>query len=753
MFQVQLEKLNFIVEEIHLAHSVAIHVSDQFLARTLARHIIVRAENFIQHARKIRKPLNNAGFNTRQFHSSKETYAKEFDEYLKDARHKLGAHIQDLDFGRRIELWNDIEVIKIGFFVEGAREIYESLSSLNIPGYSSFVAPTELPEDRIVELLSRIQNCCDSYSFVELGADPLALTRENTVSLLNSTPIHSRAAQLTLIHRWISMQRELFELFRSFTCISRIIKERLITDIVSYCDCLITRRVTQGSPQEMDGLDVLIRGASLSSEVIDTFVSSSNFNAECQNARLLRDRIGAHLEIDESVSLSELLSSLDSYNLDKCLQFYDRTRRTFTKTCRSILFLQPYLSDGQRINGVSASRISSVPYSGNTQSARLSNAPSAPTYSDDEFMVNLANWYNGDKGLKESARGYFYEAFTHSAAIETLVENEELGGGVRIRRHEYRKAHKFIEIILTSATTDYEFQSVVRLGVSCRNGYPYQLAEMLARRHHDNAPFRQVMICSALGDIADLSHNLVTQYLEKYSSSEIWPVRLHSLLARYKIFVRSEGLYRVNHHDHERASYDSLILSLKDFITDRMRFICNLAFASIHTSPDVLSLSKPFEANYLSLQTQIRYECEAYLSDESDLESIEKLMHSHDYIGIALLVALRQGREEWIYWPLIDSCINGSITGAGHEQALSNLATCYLLREEYNTAVEIVSQIANRNPECIEDQIRWAEFLAVYPGEQQAALSKICEIRENYTLELGQVEVLTELECSISGAE
>ncbi|MFT6550175.1 MAG: hypothetical protein ACJA1I_000202 [Zhongshania marina] len=752
MFQVQLEKLNFIVEEIHLAHSVAIHVSDQFLARTLARHIIVRAENFIQHARKIRKPLNNAGFNTRQFHSSKETYAKEFDEYLKDARHKLGAHIQDLDFGRRIELWNDIEVIKIGFFVEGAREIYESLSSLNIPGYSSFVAPTELPEDRIVELLSRIQNCCDSYSFVELGADPLALTRENTVSLLNSTPIHSRAAQLTLIHRWISMQRELFELFRSFTCISRIIKERLITDIVSYCDCLITRRVTQGSPQEMDGLDVLIRDASLSSEVIDTFVSSSNFNAECQNARLLRDRIGAHLEIDESVSLSELLSSLDSYNLDKCLQFYDRTRRTFTKTCRNILFLQPYLSDGQRINGVSASRISSVPYSGNTQSTRFSNAPSAPTYSDDEFMVNLANWHNGDKGLKESARGYFYEAFTHSAAIETLVENEELGGGVRIRRHEYRKAHKFIENILTSATTDYEFQSIVRLGVSCRNGYPYQLAEMLARRHHDNAPFRQVMICSALGDIADLSHNLVTQYLEKYSSSEIWPVRLHSLLARYKIFVRSEGLYRVNHHDHERASYDSFVSSLRDSIPDLGLFICNLAFASVHKCPDVAGLSHPFNDDYLNIQSEIKKQCETYLIEKNQLESVEKLLAWDDYTGVALLIALQQGEEGDLYWPLIDSCINGSIAVAGHEQALCNLATCYLLRAEYDKAIDIVSQIAFSNPDCIEDQIRLAEFLATAPGEEQVTLSKICEIRENYTLTPGQAQSLTGIEDAISGA-
>jgi len=36
----------------------------------------VRAENFIAHARSLRKPLNLKGYNTRDFHKTKEAYAR-----------------------------------------------------------------------------------------------------------------------------------------------------------------------------------------------------------------------------------------------------------------------------------------------------------------------------------------------------------------------------------------------------------------------------------------------------------------------------------------------------------------------------------------------------------------------------------------------------------------------------------------------------------------------------------------------------
>jgi hypothetical protein len=118
MIPMRLETLKFIVEEMELAFHLAMHMSDPFVARTLARHILVRAENFIGHARGLRRPLNDANYDTRDFHRTKEAYASEFEKYFKVSRHRLGAHVQDFDFGKRIELWNDIEIVKISYFVD-----------------------------------------------------------------------------------------------------------------------------------------------------------------------------------------------------------------------------------------------------------------------------------------------------------------------------------------------------------------------------------------------------------------------------------------------------------------------------------------------------------------------------------------------------------------------------------------------------------------------------------------------------------
>lgn len=136
---VRLDKLRFLAEELQLAFALANSAPDAWNARPIARHILIRAYDVIAHARQIRKFVRTFGSN-QKFHEAKEAYASWFDEYFKMARHKLGAHVQDLDFGQRIELWNDIETSKIGTFVEGAAEIYGLLAPLNLPGYVQVTA-------------------------------------------------------------------------------------------------------------------------------------------------------------------------------------------------------------------------------------------------------------------------------------------------------------------------------------------------------------------------------------------------------------------------------------------------------------------------------------------------------------------------------------------------------------------------------------------------------------------------------------
>ena len=140
MLATRLEKLKFLAEEMQIAFHLSMHAEDFFAARTIARHILVRAKDFDPDARQLRKPLRDAGYDIRAFNSAKEAYASAFDEYLKVARHRLGAHVQDLDFGERIELWNDIEIVKTSFFVDGAESIHEVGVSLPSPSCPSGTA-------------------------------------------------------------------------------------------------------------------------------------------------------------------------------------------------------------------------------------------------------------------------------------------------------------------------------------------------------------------------------------------------------------------------------------------------------------------------------------------------------------------------------------------------------------------------------------------------------------------------------------
>jgi len=178
MIETRLNKIKFIVEEMQIAFFLTKEVEDQFIARMLARHVLIRAQDFIAHARALKKPLNIAGHDTREFNKLKEIYATEFDEYFTDARNKLGAHIQDLDFGLRIELWKNIEVTKIGYFCEGALEVYNSLSALSLLSYQTYNQPSVITDRGVSVVFENYRRANTETKGTEFASDPLALTRK-----------------------------------------------------------------------------------------------------------------------------------------------------------------------------------------------------------------------------------------------------------------------------------------------------------------------------------------------------------------------------------------------------------------------------------------------------------------------------------------------------------------------------------------------------------------------------------------------
>ena len=739
MIATRIEKLKFLTEEMQVALFLATHAPDPFSARTLARHILVRAENFIAHARGLRKPLNLAGYDTRAFHETKEAYAKAFDEYFQLSRDRLGAHVQDFDFGRRIELWNDIEIIKIGFFVEGAREIYSALAAMNPPGYAPYTEPPELADASFNEMLREFQRSNDNRLWVEIGTDPLAMTRDNTSAILNMTPIHQRAGQLALIRRWMNAQNRLLEKAAKHSSTSRILKARILTDIVSFCDCLVTRSVPSGAPQEMDGLDRLISANGQSSAPITDFVAASNFDSELDSVRAIRDKIGAHLEIDDARTLSSLVADLDGFDMGKAQVFYGLVEDVFTKVCLAILYLRMYAADGQRLYGVTATTRPSIPFSGSA-SVDSPTAPPPPPINDEEaYRKNLTQWLDGNEAQRGDARQFFWNAFSASESVEQILERESFGAGVRISTHDFRKAHRFIASSLTDAVADSDFGGILDLILTCR-GWPYPLAELLVRYGQTVSDYRrQWLICHALGEIASWPHASVAGFLEAHTKAAQWGLRLQATLALFKTFVMSEGLYRVNNKGKTRAEYNASEGSLTASMAPPELLICSLAFASILSGPKIGPLSQPFADDYDRLQANIEKLCAPYLKDDAELakaKTLKQIIQTHDYVGVCVLLAidLQDDARKQLHEALIDACCSGSIVTAAHEQAARHLAMCFLLRKDHGEALRIAQGIATRNPDLIVAQVLVAQILADKPGTEDEAIQKIAALRRFYKL-------------------
>ena len=153
------------------------------------------------------------------------------------------------------------------------------------------------------------------------------------------------------------MQRDLLDRLAAHPRIARILRARIITDLVSFCDCLVTRPVSPGAPQAMDGLEKLIARQrsivgpdrqlhcrlKLSGRAPNSAGHSRQHRCPSRNRRCLYDLISPYGP--------RLLRSRP-----RGFSFYERVVAAFTKTCHSILFLRMYAADGRRLYGVSTSR-------------------------------------------------------------------------------------------------------------------------------------------------------------------------------------------------------------------------------------------------------------------------------------------------------------------------------------------------------------------------------------------------------------
>src|SRR5580693_363601 len=116
-----------------------------------------------------------------------------------------------------------------------------------------------------------------------------------------------------------------------------------------------------------------------------------------------------------------------------------------------------------------------------------------------------------------------------------------------ITSNAFRKAHRFVLDKLTTAASDAELFGILELMLACRGGDAHMLAEALVRFANSGRRDRDAASCFFLGELADWPHDAVKRFLDhRAQTSQDWHLRFHATLALFKVFLRTEGLTRIN---------------------------------------------------------------------------------------------------------------------------------------------------------------------------------------------------------------
>jgi len=752
MLHIRLEKLRFAVMEMRLAIRLTQFAPTDADARMLTRHVLVRAVDFISHARQIRKPLGKAGYDTGAFNDLKEYYATEFQEYFQKVRDRLSAHVQDIELGEGIELWNGIDASKSEFFVDGATEIYRSLELLSIANFPALTDFPEFGDPAFEEALRAYQASGSKVRVVEMGTDPLAMTRPDSSALINTHPINARAGHLALIQRWMKAQVKLLLRFEAFPNVVRILKARMITDLVSACDCLITRNVDAAASQRIEGLDVLLANE-ISENAIEQFKAIFRVDEAIAPYRAVRNKIGSHLDGNANVTLDTLLQLLDNTDFEAGLAVYDKLRQVFEKTCRDVLFLRSHLADGQTINGVlgSGSGTHTIPFSDRKQlriqPGRIVPQPDRMEDTDEAYASKLEEWLVGEPGIQERARSAFWNAFLHSPVIEKYEVVELIpGGGERRETRSLRHAHRFILERLESESTSNRIHGILELTRQCCRGSPDDLTEVLLRytRNPKSAPYMSaVALC--FGDLANWGNLHVRAYLMaglNVASS----LAVHTRVALLRIFVRTEGLARINQRP-PMAAFADVLECLTRGLRPEAKLMTEIFLASQFCDQQVATFTKPFEKDYADLQADIvaLVHSLAPAKEASRIsEMVRRLAGTHDYTGVCLYLydELKGDRLEFLVKDLIEMACDGIVKAAYHDQSRKHWCGCFLRLERNREALGIAESLALSHPDSPDFQILLAQVMTCFPECREAVQSLASNIKCRYRLSDDQLAAI-----------
>jgi hypothetical protein len=343
-----IKKLLYCIRMMNLIKQFSSIGNSDYEKRIISRYIFVYFDSFLVLAPILKNNINKGlkSKNKSKFTDSNiiEVEKKiseitiEYNSFYSILRDKVSAHRKDLSIIELCEVWNEIDVTALDYYISEALDIYNLLHSLEV---------NEIPKYIDFHSISKnISNFPDNINY-KFSSDNLALTRTNTIALIPSNDLQKRVSQINSIIDTIQYIDSLYMKVCHNLDLERLIKSMLIMDILN-----LLENIYPHSPKKpeykIDSLfEILKKSNGKSFKILTDFETKRNYELE-KKITNVRNIICAHIDKDKN-TLEECLGLLDTITLEELNQIYSQTFNAFEKSCEEDIILKRFLNIEQQI--------------------------------------------------------------------------------------------------------------------------------------------------------------------------------------------------------------------------------------------------------------------------------------------------------------------------------------------------------------------------------------------------------------------
>lgn len=721
-----MKKIHFCVTQIIRIKKLIEVIESNFFARAISRKTIVRIDDFIDITRRYNNSTVTDRILKRTLKTKLNELNTEFENRLRLQRHKFSAHVQDLEFGLRIDSWANISFENIVFFHDKIIEIYELLE--NQSDYILINTSDLVLSQQEINKIHTIVKNKDIESSPMISTDILAITRFNNSAMIPGHPIQDKVLTLNSIVIILDFEIELYKCFENIDY-KYLLQTLIINDIISFIDNIIT-------PEYIDdtGLDELLENK----DILDKFLTTFNLNT-LADIRMIRNKLGAH--VDRTDAFEDLIGLLENNTFENTLSIYKNFLNIFYKICNDVFYLKHLTLPPTKMQGVL--EVSQKPEKTFFENVQVNTEFVKKDINDidlyKEYLKKLFIDTNNDE--YEDIRHYFYDALAHSEVAKTVIfDNKNL---------ELKKAHEFFISQLNSGKATDKKRVILKLLSDCSNGYPEQLVYILTSTYNINKLTNLTKeYIVHLGDISHKHSDSAMLMLTSFFNSKDINIEYFTLLSLLKIDIKNRGIDCYNKKlKIVENEYSKIIKERIGSYNPLFKvFMSMLLSSEMIFSPMLGNYQKFFKELYFDYFEDIIFENIKLLGldfTDEEMKIIKDAKSGNHLSNIFLLIAekLEDDKAQLFYLAIANNLLKLNFT---HLPFIEHLAFAKYKTGSIDEAVEIYNKLVDQNPDVIEYRIQ----LLNYYLEQKDLLTFNHEVKyleDTFKLTDEQVDTLNKI--------